>query len=125
MKKTKTEPALSIRSLYPEIDGGKYPAKTELDRDFIVDAELTAPADRVSIRFRLKGEKKWKLEPMTMVAKPGLSSHYQAVLRMEEAGIWEYTLEVQPKGNGSFKLDIWEGFRGFCRIFGDPFWGLV
>jgi starch synthase (maltosyl-transferring) len=116
MKKTKSAPALSIQCLFPEIDGGKYPAKTEVDRVFVVEAELTAPVDQATVQYRLKGEKAWKSMPMNLLEKTSPNSHYQAVLRLEDAGIWEYTLEVQPKGKGSAKLE----YDRVLEVFAEP-----
>ena len=61
MKKPKNPGTVTVQNLYPEVDGGRYPVKTEVDRPFIVEADVASPgAVKVSVHYRKQGDKSWK-----------------------------------------------------------------
>ncbi len=95
MKPSRSKNPILIKHVFPEVDGGLYPAKTEADRDFLVQADLTTEDPlKVSLKFRKKGEKAWKNSPMKSVDWFGSLSRYQRSVRFGKTGTFEYTVEA-------------------------------
>jgi starch synthase (maltosyl-transferring) len=95
MKPSRSKNPILIKQVFPEVDGGLYPAKTEADRDFLVQADLTTEDPlKVSLKFRKKGEKAWKNSPMKSVDWSGPLSRYQRSVRFGKTGTFEYTVEA-------------------------------
>ncbi|OGS17946.1 MAG: hypothetical protein A3J83_00510 [Elusimicrobia bacterium RIFOXYA2_FULL_40_6] len=98
-----------IRAVYPEIEGGKYPVKTEIDRPFIVTAFVHSELPKkVSLTYRKKGAKTWKKVSMNQIDYP----RWKASILFDKVGIYEYTVEVmlsETKEKVFYKrnLEVW------------------
>ncbi|MBU0952616.1 MAG: DUF3416 domain-containing protein, partial [Elusimicrobia bacterium] len=98
-----------IRAVYPEIEGGKYPVKTEIDRAFMVYAYVNSELPKkVSLNYRKKGTKTWKKAAMNPIDFPG----WKANVFFDKVGIYEYTveailLETKEKIPYSRNLEVW------------------
>jgi starch synthase (maltosyl-transferring) len=99
MKQPKNSDAVVVRNLYPEVDGGKYPVKTEEDRLFTVETDVvsTNPV-KVFILYRKQGDKSWKKEPMKATGTYASGTHYRGNIYFKKIGIYEYKVEAFPKG---------------------------
>ena len=85
---------MPFRNLYPEIDGGKYPAKTEIDRDFVV--EVDAPdAAGVFLKTRPASSKTWKKTAMASLEAIGQPGRWRAAVRFPASGSYAYTVETR------------------------------
>jgi starch synthase (maltosyl-transferring) len=89
---------MEIKNLYPEIDGGRYSVKTEIDRDFFVEADISA-AGRVEVRLlhRAKGSRTWNRLPMSPLAPPGPPNRHRGFVHFDRAGLYEYMVEAAPE----------------------------
>lgn len=88
---------MEFRSLSPEIDGGKYAAKTEVDREFIV--EVDAPgASAVFLKTRPAAGKNWHKTPMAAMAACGQPSRWRGSVRFPDSGAYVYTVEAVSDG---------------------------
>ena len=79
-----------IRGIYPEIEGGRFPVKTEIDRPFFVSAYIYGEKpDKVTLNFKKKGTKTWKKSEMFFN-----STEWQGSINFERIGLYEYTVEA-------------------------------
>ncbi|MCK5684578.1 DUF3416 domain-containing protein [bacterium] len=90
-----------ILNVYPEIEGGDYSVKCEVDRDFKVSCAVTADHKaKVTVRYRKKGSLKWKNTGMALsvdAIKYAFRKDYnsfQAIIQFSEPGIYEYQICV-------------------------------
>lgn len=85
-----------ILNVYPEIEGGNYPAKTEVDRAFSIDCAVAPSASGTPVlRFRKKGSSRWgSVEMSHNEAGPkfafGDSVAFNARLLFKAPGLYEY-----------------------------------
>lgn len=101
MKQPRGKTGVMISNVYPELDGGRYPIKTEIGRDFAVEAEVTAAGPlEVWLQHRRQGEKTWRKVRMEASAPPALPKRYRGVVRFDQTGLYEYTVSVSA-GMGS------------------------
>jgi starch synthase (maltosyl-transferring) len=101
MKQPKGKTEAMIRNVYPELDGGQYPVKTEIDRGFAVEAEVTAAGPlKVWLQYRRQGEKTWRKVRMEVPAPPASPTRYRGVARFDQTGPFEYTVSASA-GKGS------------------------
>ena len=91
---------MEIRSVTPEIDGGKYPAKTETDRDFIVEADAPGAA-KAWLKVRPSGASDWKALSMASLEPLGQPGRWRGTVRFATSGYHEYTVEAQAAGKGA------------------------
>ena len=117
MKQTKSRGADLVRSIYPEVDGGKYPVKTEVDRAFTVEADLTtAEPAKVSLMYREKSEKDWKSSPMKSQDGSGPFTRYHTSVFFRKTGIYEYTVEAVLQGKTSKPVE----YDRVLEVFVEP-----
>src|ERR1035437_9450891 len=76
---------VEIKNLYPQIDGGKYPAKTEVDRDFVVEVDAPGAAS-VILKSRAIKSKTWKKTPMLPLDHCGQPGRWRGSLRFDASG---------------------------------------
>ncbi|MGH7442294.1 MAG: maltotransferase domain-containing protein, partial [bacterium] len=98
---------MELRSVSPEIDGGKYPAKTETDRDFVVEVEAPGAAE-VTLKTRAAGSKSWQSVPMLSLEALGQSERWRAAVRFPEAGAYVYTVDAKSVGATPARLSYRE-----------------
>lgn len=93
---------ITIRNVYPEIEGGRYPVKREVDRVIEVYADIfcNSPVE-VWLQYRLKNEgRPWKRVPMEPVGNkpdPGVV-RVKGSFTFEQIGRYQYTIEANPVG---------------------------
>ncbi|MDD5687121.1 MAG: DUF3416 domain-containing protein [Elusimicrobia bacterium] len=80
-----------IKNVYPEIEGGLYPVKTEVDRGFIVSCEIEGDEHPV-LRYKRISEKKWK---EILMLKEGVK--YTASFTPITPGFYQYTIAGYSK----------------------------
>src|SRR5665213_606388 len=97
---------MELRNLCPEIDGGKYAAKTETDRDFVVEVDAVGAAS-VFLKTRPAGAKTWKMTAMASLAPLGLPGRWRAGVRFPSSGAYTYTVEA-----------VSDGFRSITQEYG-------
>ncbi len=115
MKKPKSSGPLAFRHIYPEVDGGKYPVKTELNLEFQVEAGLDGNPSEVLLLYRKKGEKKWDSKPLEALNMPGKLKRYRGSVRFPKTGIYEYTVEASS-GHAGKPL----GYEHILEVFVEP-----
>lgn len=85
---------IRIRNVYPELRGGRYPVKREVDRPLKVSADVTG-AGRLKCRLLYRrthpGKTGWDSVPMTR--KSGKTFSGRVLLSSE--GIYQYTVEAE------------------------------
>ena len=106
-----------VRNVYPELDGGRYPVKTEIDRIFIVSADIVFSENKmlsvseVYLKYRNKRlSKKWNKVEMQNIGWQGRQSQriscdmpwratesvrWRGEIKFDLPGIYEYTIEVE------------------------------
>src|SRR3989339_1068110 len=114
----------TIRAVYPEIEGGKFPVKTEIDRPFMVKAVINAKfLKKVTVNYRKKGTKTWKKDAMTAMDY----QYWQGNISFDKVGIYEYTVEVifqdsQPNALYGLTLEVWvEPVKARCAAWYEMF----
>ena len=92
--------AIQIKNVYPEIEGGRYPVKREVDRPLVVTADISGPDDlRAELKYRIASGTAPE-RTAAMVRKNGLS--FQGAISFPEEGIYSCTIEAAaPGGNRS------------------------
>ncbi len=88
---------MELRTISPEIDGGKYAAKCETDRDFVVEAEAPGAAEAV-LKTRRQGDAAWDSVPMGSLASAGCEGRFRGAVRLARAGTYVYTVEARSAG---------------------------
>ncbi|OGS45647.1 MAG: hypothetical protein A2539_07170 [Elusimicrobia bacterium RIFOXYD2_FULL_34_15] len=84
---------MKIKSVYPDLEGGKYPVKTEVDRKFLVYCEADCPESKTPIfKYRKAADKQWKKIPMLQK-----DEKYIASFSPENSGFYKYTVEGYGK----------------------------
>ncbi len=89
---------ITIRNVYPEIEGGRFPVKREVDRPLVVTADISASGEieaRLLWRDRYSPDSEWRAVPMEKVGEVG----WRGVLPFEKEGYYLYTVEVLPEGD--------------------------
>ncbi|MDI6641564.1 MAG: DUF3416 domain-containing protein [Elusimicrobiota bacterium] len=87
---------IKIVSIHPEIDGGRYPVKTEIDRNFIVTCQfLTAkPTEEVYLYIKYKNkysDNSWKKILMKNIQE----NTCIAEIKFDSIGTYLYTVEAE------------------------------
>src|SRR3989339_1338460 len=99
---------MRILSVYPEIEAGLFPVKTEIDRPFSVTAAVSADG---KTRVLLKWQKLYP-DATVICQQPMVKTgeeEYQGVISFEGAGIYEYWVEASEKSKKSSwgKIPLW------------------
>jgi len=117
MKQTKSLGTVAIRNLNPEVDGGKYPVKTEVNREFSVEAELASSEPvKVILKHRKKGDRVWKNTRMELQEHPGNFVRYRGSVCFDKTGIYEYTVEAFSSDKASKPVD----YERVLEVFVEP-----
>jgi starch synthase (maltosyl-transferring) len=95
-----------IESVRPEVDGGRFPAKTVIGQRFVVEADIFAEYEPIIsgvLLHRREKETQWRETPM----QPAGEDHYDAAFVVEELGTYYYTVEAW--------IDFFETWRRLLR----------
>lgn len=82
---------VAIEGVTPEIDGGRFPAKTVVDQTFEVEADIFCDGhDKIdaALLHRRRGEEAWAETPMV----PTENDRWRGTLRFDANAMHEYTL---------------------------------
>ena len=86
------EARIGIESVYPELDGGRYPVKRVLGDEFEVQADVFRDGHdklRAVVKFALAGEG-WREAPLVLFDNDRWVGHF----RLDRLGLWRYTIEA-------------------------------
>jgi starch synthase (maltosyl-transferring) len=95
-----------IESVRPEVDGGRFPAKTVVGQRFSVEADIYAEYEPIVsgvVIHRSEKETEWQETPM----QPAGEDHYVAAFVIEPLGTYCYTIEAW--------IDSFETWRRLLR----------
>ncbi|MBN1383485.1 MAG: DUF3416 domain-containing protein [Elusimicrobia bacterium] len=80
---------MKIKNVYPELDGGLYPVKTEIDREFSVSCEILGTSRKPPVlKYKQIPDTSWKKIPMTKCCEK-----YTASFKPKTIGFYQYTIE--------------------------------
>ncbi|MDD5090354.1 MAG: DUF3416 domain-containing protein [Candidatus Wallbacteria bacterium] len=80
-----------ITNVFPEIDGGRYKIKRELDSVLSITAEIFGSKNFVAwLKFRKEGDKSWKKVQM----EPKSANRYEGGFPLSHLGVYQYTVEA-------------------------------
>ena len=82
-----------VEGVTPEVDEGRYPAKTTTGEDVVVEADVFADGHDVlaaMLLWRQRGEPKWREKPMVPLGNDRWRASFSAAL---EFGAYEFTVE--------------------------------
>ena len=105
---------VAIENVFPEINAGKYPAKTEINEEFEVYADIFKDGhDEVAanLLFRKQGEKKWQKTPMIFLE----NDRWVGKFLTQSLGLHEYTIEAYPVEN----KDIISTYDKILKVYAD------
>ena len=84
---------MKIKNVYPEIEGGFYPVKTEVDREFIVTCEVSGSYNKQPVlKYKKASDKRWNEELMFQTDK-----NFGASFKPEKSGFYKYTIDGYGK----------------------------
>lgn len=84
-----------ITNISPQIEGGRYPAKSVIDEDIVISADIFADGhDEVAAAVFVKHEKdkEWKDFPMKLI----MNDHWEAVFTTEKTGFYDFQIHAWP-----------------------------
>lgn len=86
----------TIKMVYPEISGGVYPVKTEVDAPFVVKAFVeTERQTSVFLKYKLHSSKQWQKVEMSPIYDGNYKEKcYIAEIQFSKEGIYKYTVYV-------------------------------
>ena len=82
---------IAIEGIEPEIDGGRFPAKTEVGSPFVVEADIFGDGHdtiAAAVCFRPAGEEQWREERLQFL----VNDRWRATLVLDENRMYEYTV---------------------------------
>jgi starch synthase (maltosyl-transferring) len=97
-----------IKMVYPELDGGAYPVKTEIDVPFVVKAFVeTKQIINVFLKYKLYNEKVWKKVEMLPIYTENIDQLrcYVAEIKFDKVGVYNYTVIVSTEKNKVVSYD--------------------
>ncbi len=113
---------LVIENVFPEIDGGKYPAKCVIGESVLVEADIMKDGHDVIaavVRYRKHSESEWHESPLSpldndrwrgsFVARENTFYLYTIEAWFDRMQTWSRNLEKKCIANVSIKSDLWEG----------------
>jgi starch synthase (maltosyl-transferring) len=86
------EARIGIESVYPELDGGRYPVKRVLGDEFEVQADLFRDGHeklRAVVKFA-SADEGWREAPLVLFDNDRWVGHF----RLDRLGLWRYTIEA-------------------------------
>ncbi len=102
-------PSAVIENLQPLIDGGRYPIKSVVGEDLVVEADVFKDGHDVVaalLKWRAVGENRWHETPMSFVD----NDRWRGVCSLYDSGVYEYTVEAWT-----------DTFRGWQHEFATKF----
>jgi len=122
---------VAIEGVEPEIDGGRFPAKTVMGRPFVVEADVFADGHEkvnAAVLWRPKGEDAWAEAPMHPLVNDRWRAHFTPAENLPHEytiiawrDTWEtWRSEVAKKHNAGqhVSLELEEGARLLARSVG-------
>lgn len=99
-------PKLTIVSIHPAVDGGRYPVKRVIGDNLDVQAVILKGGYETlgaELRARRKGSRKWRAVPLTYHYN---EDRWEGSLQLEEPGRWEYTVAAWTDWFGSWRTEV-------------------
>ena len=109
---------ISIESVRPMIDCGRFPAKRVIGDEFTVEADIfTHGSDRIraDLKYRKIGNMKWKASQMHL----GYNDRWTGSFKVEEEGVYEYTIDAWIDSYSTVLANIESWYRGGESISSD------
>ncbi len=116
------EERVAIEGIDPEIDGGRFPAKTVVGRPFIVEADVFGEGhDEVdgAILWRKAGDTAWQEAPLTVFDNQRWRGHftptenarheYTIIAWRDLWGMWRYEVSKKHAAGVPISLELQEG----------------
>jgi len=105
-----------IRNVYPEIDGGRYPVKREIDIPLEVTVDVFS---KIPVTVWLKYKKKWKKAPWNKIRMQKTSGEkYKGVIKFDDVGFYEYTIEATATKDRNIKVS----YENILEVIVSPVW---
>lgn len=98
-------PRVVIDAVLPEVDSGRYPAKTTVGEEFTVTAHAYADGHdlvQATLLYRRSGEGAWERTPMEALG----NDEWRASFRADRLGPHEYTVAAWIDHYGSWLADL-------------------
>lgn len=99
-------PKLTIVSIHPDVDGGRYPAKRVVGDTLHVQAVILKGGYETlgaELRARRAGSRKWRTVPMRYSYN---DDRWEGSLPLDEIGRWEYTVATWTDWFASWRTEI-------------------
>ncbi len=96
---------LAIEDVEPSIDCGRFPAKTEPGRDFVVEADILCDGHEhlgAVLLTRPRGGRQWRETPMQLVS----NDRWRAATRFDEVGFHEYAIAAWRDLFATWRSDL-------------------
>ena len=89
---------IRIKNVYPEIAGGRYPVRTEVDRPFRVSVDVhSRKIIRVFASYRNKyAAGRWRRAEMRAARYP----RWEGAIRFPACGVYSYKIKIDSPGGG-------------------------
>ena len=89
---------ITIKNVYPELEGGRFPVKREIDRPLVVTAGISGPS---RLEARLKWRKKYRpdSEWSTVSMSRSSAGSRRGEILFPQAGVYLYTIEAKAPGS--------------------------
>ncbi|WMS40796.1 alpha-1,4-glucan--maltose-1-phosphate maltosyltransferase [Acuticoccus sp. MNP-M23] len=113
---------VAIEGIDPEIDGGRFPAKTVVGRPFIIEADVFGEGhDEVdaAILWRKAGDEAWQEAPLTVFDNQRWRGHftptenarheYTVIAWRDLWGMWRYEVSKKHAAGVPIALELQEG----------------
>jgi len=94
-----------IENVTPELDGGRYPVKREVDQTFVVEADLFKEGHDIlaaRVCYRGPGDATWHTAPL----KFWDNDRWRGSFELTEIGLYTYTVEAYPDRFRSWAADM-------------------
>jgi starch synthase (maltosyl-transferring) len=111
---------ITIKTVFPELDGGRYPVKTEIDVPFKVTASIINKIPvQVHLKFRIKHhdtpDRKvdWTVIPMKHIHG---TNKWEMAVTFNKIGTYQYTVETNPVKN----KELIYPYRTILEVTVDP-----
>lgn len=108
-----------ITNVEPEIDGGRYPVKREIDRAFEVYADIIGSGSvKAWLKYRKKGPEgsEWERVPMESIG----AGRWKGSFSPWAIGVYQYTVEAAPLRLSSRIPRSPTGYRHILEVVVDP-----
>jgi len=101
----KSRNRIQISRVRPEIEGGRYPIKRVVDDVLKITADIVVDGHNALdavLRYKEETQSEWSETPM----EHDINDRWQAQLRVNRLGRWQYTIEAWIDGFASWQRDL-------------------